>query len=114
MFTEYVEVWTCLTVFVLNIYRTDLDFVGVHVYFSVFNRNKIKMFLYCSDAFRATHHAMLVVGDSLNGGAKTNTRKEAKEKRKSTFNKTMIHLWFCSIQTVQTEALRKLKPQLNC
>lgn len=82
MFTEYVEVWTRLTVFVLNIYRTDLDFVGVHVYLSVCNRNKIEMFLYCIGAFRATDQAVLVVGDSLNGGAKTNFGKEGKEKRK--------------------------------
>ncbi len=35
------------------------------------------------------------------GEAKTNNRKKETEKRKeSTFNKTMINLWFCSIKTV--------------
>lgn len=58
---------------------------------------------HCCDAFRAVHHAVMV--DRLNerggtGELKTNARKEDIQKRKSTFNKTMINSWFGSIQTV--------------
>lgn len=47
----------------LNIYRTDLDVAGVLVYLCVKKKKKKEkiMFMYCRDAFRATHHAVLVV-----------------------------------------------------
>lgn len=47
--TEYVKVCTVLSMGVLNIYRMDLDIVGVQVYLGVWNRNReiLNVFLYC-------------------------------------------------------------------
>ena len=74
--TEYVEVCAllskcvlcvcvCVYVCVLNIYKMDLDFVGVLVYLSVWNRNREMWYVYCCKAFRAARHAVLeVVGQT--------------------------------------------------
>lgn len=76
---------------VLNIYRTDLDFV------CVCEIEMEKCLVYFCDAFKATLDAVIIVVAQIEWKeAKNQYHKKAKKKkkRKSTFNKTMINLWF--------------------